>query len=486
MNRCKKNMSDKRNSRRGIGISWRLFGVLLVFIIVTLLIIWIFQVVLLNKFYEKSKIDEFKDTDSAIVATLENRSDLENTVYSYSVKYKECIRVFKVKNNIATEIISSDVNFGCVIHHISMNELSNLYTKALSNNGIFIKTMKSSENTPSEIGTIYVSIQKLESGAEYVIILNSELVPLSATVSTLERQFGWITCILIICTVFIVILLSRLICAPMERMSVSARKLAKGDYGERFVGGRYREAQELADALNYASEELQKNDNLQKELVANISHDLRTPLTMIKGYGEVMRDIPGENTPENIQVIIDETERLSALVNDMLDLSKIQSGARKPEMSLFNLTETVREVMSRYVKLSEKDGYHISFESETDVNVYADKTMILQVVYNLINNAINYTGEDKTVIVTQSISQNQVRISVSDTGEGIELEKLPLIWDRYYKVDKVHRRAMVGTGLGLSIVKGVLEAHDAAYGVESKKGEGSTFWFELTIREDLT
>ena len=109
--------------------------------------------------------------------------------------------------------------------------------------------------------------------------------------------------------------------------------------------------------------------------------------------------------------------------------------------------------------------------------------MILQVIYNLINNAINYCGEDRTVLVTQTRRESLVRISVTDHGEGIPPEQLNEIWDRYYKIDRVHRRAMVGTGLGLSIVKGVLDQHGSDYGVESTPGQGSTFWFELPVRE---
>jgi signal transduction histidine kinase len=103
------------------------------------------------------------------------------------------------------------------------------------------------------------------------------------------------------------------------------------------------------------------------------------------------------------------------------------------------------------------------------------------VLYNLINNAINYTGNDLCVTVRQTVQNGRVRISVTDTGQGIEPDQIPQIWDRYYKVDKVHRRAMIGTGLGLSIVKGILDLHNASYGVESQVGKGSTFWFELDI-----
>ena len=205
---------------------------------------------------------------------------------------------------------------------------------------------------------------------------------------------------------------------------------------------------------------------------------------MIEGYGEVMRDIPGENTPENVQVIIDETQRLSQLVNDLLDLSKLRAGTKKMEPVRVNLTELVKTTLVRYEKLTEHNGYRIEFHADGEAEILADRTMILQVVYNLINNAINYTGEDKRVTVTQTVKDGRVRIGVADTGEGIDKDQLPLIWDRYYKVDKVHRRAMIGTGLGLSIVKGILEMHGASYGVESTKGKGSLFWFEFPVAEE--
>jgi signal transduction histidine kinase len=267
-------------------------------------------------------------------------------------------------------------------------------------------------------------------------------------------------------------------------MNEAARHLARREYDVEFSGDGYREARQLAQTLTYASEELSKVDRLQRELIANISHDLRTPLTMITGYSEVMRDIPGENTPENVQVIIDEATHLSALVTDLLDLSRIQAGVRQLEPENFDLTETVQQTLARYDKLTRHEGYEIVFSADETVMVRADRGMILQVLYNLINNAINYCGEDRTVLVTQQQVGASVRISVTDHGDGIAPDRLEQIWDRYYKVDRVHRRAMVGTGLGLSIVKGILEQHGSMYGVESKQGEGSTFWFELPIIEE--
>ena len=152
--------------------------------------------------------------------------------------------------------------------------------------------------------------------------------------------------------------------------------------------------------------------------------------------------------------------------------------------TVFDMTELVRNTMQRYETLIRHEGYHIEFHEAGEAYIRADRTMLLQVIYNLINNAVNYTGEGKRVAVTQTIGEGHVRLSVSDDGEGIPPEQIKDIWDRYYRVDKVHKRSVMGTGLGLSIVKGVLEAHGAVYGVDSAVGVGSVFWFELPLHRE--
>jgi signal transduction histidine kinase len=328
---------------------------------------------------------------------------------------------------------------------------------------------------------ISVDICYAADGTPYVVMLNSELTHLRATVQTLRMQFIWISVIFVGLALLMAMVFARSIISPIVRMNQAAKQLATGNYDVQFEGEGYRETKELAATLNYASKELSKNDRLQKELIANVSHDLRTPLTMIKGYGEIMRDIPGENTPENMQTIIDETERLSELVNALLDISRLQADAAELSREPFDLTEQLQVSVERYDKLRSQDGYAVLFEYDRHVIVNADRAMMLRVLYNLINNGINYAGEDKTVIVRQECRDGKVRISVIDHGVGISEDQIPLIWDRYYKVDRVHKRAVVGTGLGLSIVKTVLERHRAAYGVDSQVGQGSTFWFELDV-----
>jgi signal transduction histidine kinase len=243
----------------------------------------------------------------------------------------------------------------------------------------------------------------------------------------------------------------------------------------------YREIRELGRTLNYATRELSKVDDLCRELIANISHDLRTPLTMIQGYGEVMRDIPGENTPENVQIVIDEANRLTTLVNDVLDIASFQNGQQKFVSAPFNLTEAVRQTLVRYNKLVERNGYHMDFYSDGEIWVDSDEGRIIQVLCNLINNAMTYTGPDKVVRLRQITEGEVVRIEVTDTGEGIPREKMEFIWERYYRGDKVHRRSAAGSGLGLSIVRHIIDMAGGRCGVRSVLGQGSTFWFELRI-----
>ena len=274
---------------------------------------------------------------------------------------------------------------------------------------------------------------------------------------------------------------SGVIAGPISEMNKAAKGLSKGKYTPVDCGTK--EISELNDTLIKAAHDLNTVERMRTELIANISHDLRTPLTLIKGYAEVMMDIPDEMNAENLKTIADEADRLSSLVNDMLDISKIESGNSSPKLSLFCLTDTVRRCVGSYEKFTKHGGYRILFSADARVYVTADESMIVQALCNLINNAMTYTGSDKSVDIKQSVTGNMVRIEVTDTGEGIEPGKLKLIWDRYYKVDSEHKRAAVGTGLGLSIVRSIITMHNGNYGVRSTLGQGSTFWFELPVSE---
>ena len=495
--------------RKRLGIKWRMLVILFLFVTAFAFCIWIFDVRMLGYFYQSAKFKELESTSNSLAISLGDDATTMKIVDEYSSELYSDIWVYRIKDGKfsgSARVAHGEGMRDSLGYFIEPN-FSDLYETAKKNEGRYIalvpmnnfkdsyfqfEVIEDNMGSPDaypyatgnmkKLNTVFVETF-VRGGEEYVIFQRANMTPLTVMINTLKNQTIFIGILLILLSLVLAAIISRVITKPLEQVTQAAKALAAGKYNTEFKGRGYREIDELSDTLNYAAKELSKNDLLQKELISNISHDLRTPLTMIRGYSEVMRDIPEENTPENVQVIIDETSRLTDLVNDMLDLSKIQSGARISEMREFCLTEVIRDTLFRYEKLTMQDGYRIEFNAEEDAYVVADRTMILQVVYNLINNAINYTGDDKYVLVKQTVENGFVRISITDTGDGISEEEIPLIWDRYYKVSKVHKRAKVGTGLGLSIVKEILELHNATYGVSSILYKGSTFWFELSVSD---
>ncbi len=488
-------------TRRRVGIRWRLTAFLAAFALLLLLVIWVFQIRLLGYFYEREKFSEMKKA-AARLSEYVAAEDLAARAEDVAIQENLSVRVFVFEDeNNAREIAAAGARPDGMLRRMSDEVLRDLYEKTVANGGTYDERMDMGRGGPERpeeeedrfrlpgmgrsqtVNVLYARILE-QDGGRYFMLIESEMTPVDAITNTLQTQFIWIALCVLAVTVAAAFLLSRMIATPLNRVTAQAGKLAAGNYTEDFRGSGYREVEELSDTLNFAAREIGASDRLQKELIANISHDLRTPLTMIKGYSEVMRDIPGENNAENAQIIIDETTRLSALVSDLLDISKLQAGTQKPDMTRFDLTALIRDTMTRYEALVARDGYRIECQTAGEAPVLADRTMILQVLYNLINNAVNYTGESRRVRVTETVENGAVRVAVADDGEGIPKERIEQIWDRYYRVDAVHKRAVMGTGLGLSIVKSVLEAHNARYGVESALGVGSVFWFELPLSRD--
>ncbi len=292
-------------------------------------------------------------------------------------------------------------------------------------------------------------------------------------------QFVLVVAAILVATGMVGYTMSKSISEPIIETNEAARELSRARYQRPPHSGGYREIAQLNDTLVQTAENLRKVEDLQRELIANISHDLRTPLTMIEGYAEAMRDIPDENTPENMQIIIDETERLSTMVNEVLDFSRLRTGSLELTMTRFNLTELVRKIVDRISHMTAVEGYSVTFEAAEDVFVTADSGRISQVIYNLAGNALTYTGADKAVRIRQERKDGMVRITITDSGEGIPPEELPFIWDRYYRSRENHKRAVIGSGLGLNICRGILENHHAPYGAETPPEGGTVFWFAL-------
>ena len=317
---------------------------------------------------------------------------------------------------------------------------------------------------------------KLNSG--YVFLYNT-LEDLSVSNRILRNQLIYLTIIAIIFACFIAYFLSQKLTCPILDITKRAKKLGSG---ETITFPKYdlEEVDELARVLEESGRDIEKNDELRRDLMANVSHDLKTPLTMIKAYAEMVRDMSYQNDEKRIMhcnIIMDEVDRLNLLVNDILALSKFEANAEEIKWESFDLVGEVKTIVNRYQIIKETEDYHIILNAPTKAMVKADKQKLNQVIYNLINNAINYTGKDKTVTINIKKEKDSYLVQIEDTGKGIKEEEIPFIWNKYYKNEKNHQRNVVGTGLGLSIVKTILERHQFKYGVESTKNKGTIFYF---------
>ena len=462
-----------RRKGKGLGIGGQImlgFGVL---IVVVAALLWLFQVVLLEPFYRTVQISRVK----AAAETVEHRlddADMAEQVRQICLNSGVNIVVTDELGQLLAGWKASQKESYLENFSGSRANLYNLFNDVNLQGGSWMTVAQSpfvNQDGSQDAVILYVTITRTPSGLNRMVLLESVITPVDSIKETLLVQVTTLMAVMVVLGALLAAVISRKISRPITAINEGAKVLAKGDYAIRFQEHGAREVRELAHTLNYAAEELSKVEGLRRDLLANVSHDLRTPLTMIKGYGEVMRDLPGENTPENVQIIIDETERLTNLVNDLLDLSKLEAGVLPLEKNPFNLTESIRQMLHRYDKLAD---YRFPFHAEEEVWVDADELKI----------AITYSGEDKTITLEQTVCGDKVRVSVTDTGEGISPEKLKDIWERYYKVDKEHKRAQMGSGLGLSIVKNILDLHGGAYGVTSQVGKGSTFWFELPVKKE--
>lgn len=361
------------------------------------------------------------------------------------------------------------------------------------------KTQVLLENLSEKAYVVY------EANGEYVYGAKVELFPnvetylyVGKSIELIETANARMSVRMILISVFVFVLSFAITSAiagwftnPIAEMTKKARRLAQGNFDVDFHGENYgREMVELAEALNFARDELSKTDRMQKELIANVSHDFKTPLTMIKGYASMILEISGNNPEKrnkHAQVIVDEADRLASLVNDVLDLSKISSGMEALKSDEVDMSAYLYEILDRFAYLRETKGYQFVTDVDDGLYTLVDEIKIGQVLYNLIGNAVNYTGEDNTLYVRLKREPEGVfRFSVTDTGKGIKPEELQNIWDRYYRSKENHKRPVQGTGLGLSIVKMILEKHRFHFGVESEVGKGTTFYvlFPLLEKED--
>ncbi len=455
---------------------------LLGYTILIVLLLWAFQIVFLNTYYQTMQRMSILKAGKQVAASV-GREDFEEQLENICYEHRMCSMVVDEKGKSFYSI--DMMGRGCLIHSPSRFSLIQIIEPVLSGEREELVQTVQDEHFHS-MGLIYARACTLEEGQRVIIVLNAGLDPVKSTEGILKSQLWIITAVLGLIAIIISRLISQNISRPLQNISRKARRLAKGEYQADYDGGGLAEIDELAETLNFAAEGLSKVEDLRRELVANVSHDLKTPLTMIKAYAEMIRDLTGDDPKkreEQLEVIISEADRLTALVSVLIRISQDEREGRVYHAEPFEIGERIQEVTRRFAQTNPE--YSITCELEGPAEVSADRESIGQVLYNLISNAINYTGEDKKVFVSQRRTEaGMIRVEIRDTGRGIPADQLPLIWERYYRSRNTHQRPVVGSGLGLSIVKGALTAQNLPFGVESQVGKGSCFWFELPLATD--
>ena len=441
------------------------------FTLVILVGILFLQLLSLNVYYEWSKKSEIKNIANK-VSNAYQTEDYSDILDELSFEEDICI---EITENNSISYSTDSISRGCLVNN--SREINDYKLEFMLSNKSSITYRVI--NPKFENKTLIYGL-KIEDGV-YAFISTS-LEPINSTVSVLKDQLIFILIIVLIIAFIVAYTISKKISKPIEKLTDTSKKMMNGNYDVTFkTDSDISEIKELESTLNNMAEDLAKVESLRRELLANVSHDLKTPLTLIKANAEMVKDLTykdQEKREKNLTTIIEEVDRLNLLVEDILELSKMQSHVVELKKEEFNLNEVTKSIVERFSVLCEKDGYKIEY-SGFDVNIFADKKQIEQVIYNLINNAINYTGESKLVYVKLVDMRNIVRVEVIDTGKGIDQKDIKYIWDKYYKSDKKYKRVTYGTGLGLSIVKNILLLHDFNYGVDTKKGKGTKFYFDV-------
>ena len=375
----------------------------------------------------------------------------------------------------------------CNLHETLLSDASNndmivstavAMRKKCRTTGGFVQTL----NPPRLSGSAQLLVGRNTSGGEYTVLVTTSLVHVAEAGNVLSTVLPMTAALIFIMALSAAWLFSAWFTKPLRQLSSAARQMALGNYAVQVDSSRRDELGDLAQDFNHMASEVQHTAQMQRDLLANVSHDLRTPLTLIKGYAETVRDITGDDKAhrdEQMNIIVDEADRLTALVSSVMELSKVTSGAEKCEKVHFDMGQLCDEVSERYDAVCAQNGWQLKLElPDEELPVYADPNMMQRALHNLLGNAMHHMGADGIFVLRAAPSAEGVRVEVEDHGPGIAAEDLPYIFDRYYRSRSDAGKQ--GTGLGLSITKAIFQQHGFRFGVQSTVGKGTTFWFIMT------
>jgi signal transduction histidine kinase len=485
---------------------WVYFAVFTAFIFI---ILWLMQTVFLQSFYNDMLISDTKKVAEKIRshgtdADIEKKIDelaRDNTViilitdesgkllYS-SDEFKGMHSKVKIPGNAEIE----DKN--------RKNEFAGLPEPPKEKKNDFGKRMDEYRNLPDNYNEILSLLKASDEGyiesteddyyvyvtyvdyngqdGKSVLYISTPLEAQGSAVNILRRILVWVTVLSLAAGFILSWFIARKFSKPVQRLSEKADKLGEKEYSEAYDSGFCSELDSLNQTLDRTNEKLNTSKEFQMQLLSNVSHDLRTPLTMIKGYAEMIRDISWEDSEamsSDLQVIIKEADRLNALVNEILEYSELQTEDDTKDMEQLDLSELVKSSAERFEKLLQPENVVIEKDIDLGLTATGNPGLLERALYNLMDNAVRHTGDGKKIRVALKQKDGIKVISVQDFGNGIAPEEIDHIWDRYYTSRQ--RKGKGVSGLGLAIVKQIALKHRGKCYAESKEGEGCTFFIEI-------
>lgn len=454
-------------------ISVRLWIQMLLLIGVTLGLLWFFQVIMLEKYYLYSQTGNIKQQGLAIAKDFEegaSKEQLEREAEELNLKYNAGVEIFNIDGERVFGYSSIPMMMG------RAKDKQEVFTETAKGDITVSQVKHSRLNSNILLVGIPIGQSPAVSG---VIMISSPLASIKEAEAIIKEQLMIVTVIMILISLVLTYFFSKAFTRPILKINEAAAKMAGGNLSIKIDVERKDELGMLSDTINNLSVQLQKIEQLRKELIANVSHEFRTPLSLIKGYAETIRDITGdipEKRNRQLDIILEEADRLKNMVNDTLNLSQMQSEYFRLDVRAFDIDTTAKNIRNRFSYILDEKGLSLELqESRGSVIVTGDELRIEQVLYNFVNNACNHTTSGGIIRIEIVENTDNVKIEVVDNGKGISREEIPYIWDRFYKGSAESK----GTGLGLAIAKKILEAHGSSYGVESEPGKGSKFWFTL-------
>lgn len=462
--------------RKSIATRWFInnFGIIAVIMLIVIIGVYFF-----SRNYYYSSVSRYLRSEANIIQGVLTRF-YENSSSEYSEELRSTIEHFEKKDLM--ELMAIDNNGNIVISSSGFSpdveqEMPD-YTAAL--------------NSPDGTGQYVGSLNRSSVSERYMavsVLLSSEAKGVSAVrvMTSLEGvdmqlarlSFGAAAAGAFVLVLVLVIGLYfvKSIISPIRKMVGSARKLAKGDFSEHIDYKRDDEIGELCKAFNYMADELANSEKIKNDFISSVSHELRTPLTAIKGWSETILEMRNAETLiKGMRVITTETERLSSMVEELLDFSRIQNNRLMLQKDNIDILAELADAVLIYTERAAKNGIIINYhEPEGVAMIFGDKNRLRQVFLNIIDNAVKYTGSDGAVNVDALLKEGLVEIKISDNGCGISEEDLPKVKNRFYKANNTVR----GSGIGLAVADELVSLHSGKLEIESKLGEGTTVTITL-------